>query len=114
MPKCPVCKSSRIRRGYRPTPVWSKIILRFNLLCENCNWEFRDFALAWKLPAKSIRHSKKRYGEKNTVAGGLPNNSDESPEANVARLNGGEAVRADEKKIRHKKRKVKIKLSSQG
>ena len=58
--KCPVCKSSRIRRGYRPTPIWSKLMLRFNLLCDNCNWEFAGFALPWKIPSKTVRGSKNR------------------------------------------------------
>ena len=43
--RCPVCKSKRIRRGYRVTPFWQKIVFVYNLLCDNCNWEFRGFAV---------------------------------------------------------------------
>ena len=56
--KCPVCKSSRIRRGYRSTPFWSKVIFLFNLLCDNCNWEFAGFALPWTIPSKTTKRSK--------------------------------------------------------
>jgi hypothetical protein len=43
--KCPRCGSSRIRRGYRPTPWWSAVVGRYNLLCNSCNWEFVGFAI---------------------------------------------------------------------
>jgi hypothetical protein len=43
--KCPKCRSSRIRRGYRPTPMWSKFIFRYHLLCDRCNLEFKGFAV---------------------------------------------------------------------
>jgi hypothetical protein len=42
---CPKCQSQRIRRGYKPTGFFSKLIFRFNLLCDNCNWQFVGFAL---------------------------------------------------------------------
>lgn len=42
--KCPKCRSTRVRRGYRPTPIWLKVIFRYNLLCDSCNLEFRGFA----------------------------------------------------------------------
>lgn len=54
---CPRCHSKRIRRGYRPTPLWSKILFRYNLLCDGCNWEFRGFAVPGTVSAKP---SKKR------------------------------------------------------
>lgn len=57
---CPRCHSQRIRRGYRPTPVWSKFLFRFNLLCDGCNWEFKGFAVPGTVSAKS---SKKRKPE---------------------------------------------------
>lgn len=46
--KCPKCNSGRIRRGYRPTSVFSKLIFRYNLLCDTCNWEFTGFAIPIK------------------------------------------------------------------
>lgn len=55
---CPRCQSKRIRRGYRPTPLWSKILFRYNLLCDGCNWEFRGFAVPGTVSAKPPRRRK--------------------------------------------------------
>ncbi len=49
---CPKCSSNRIRRGYRPTPFWSKVLFRYNLLCDGCNWEFKGFAVPGTVSAK--------------------------------------------------------------
>lgn len=81
--RCPKCHSNRIRRGYRPTPIWSKLIFRYNLLCDSCNWEFTGFAVPGTVSAKPPKKHKKRShrsdsmiepdgakdnGEKNRVA----------------------------------------------
>lgn len=58
--RCPKCRSNRIRRGYRPTPIWSKILFRFNLLCDGCNWEFAGFAVPGTVESKPNRKTKKR------------------------------------------------------
>jgi hypothetical protein len=58
--KCPKCLSSRVRRGYRPTPLWSKVLFRYNLLCDNCNWEFRGFAVPGTVSAKPTKNPKKK------------------------------------------------------
>lgn len=58
--RCPACDSSRIRRGYRPTRFWSKLMLRYNLLCDNCNWEFVGFALPGFISTKQTKSSKER------------------------------------------------------
>lgn len=58
--RCPRCGSSRIRRGYRPTPIWSKILFRFNLLCDGCNWEFKGFAVPGTVSSKPNRRKKIR------------------------------------------------------
>jgi ribosomal protein L37AE/L43A len=58
--RCPKCHSSRIRRGYRPTPIWSKMIFRYNLLCDGCNWEFTGFAVPGTVEKKTNRKTKKR------------------------------------------------------
>lgn len=58
--KCPKCNSSRIRAGYRPTPLWSLLFFRFNLLCDNCNWEFRGFAVPGTVSSKSKRSNKRQ------------------------------------------------------
>jgi hypothetical protein len=56
---CPKCLSSRVRRGYRPTPFWAKILFRYNLLCDNCNWEFRGWAVPGTVSAKPTKKPKK-------------------------------------------------------
>jgi predicted nucleic-acid-binding Zn-ribbon protein len=53
--RCPKCGSKRIRRGYRPTPFWLKIIFRYHLLCDNCNWEFKGFAVPGTVSSKPTR-----------------------------------------------------------
>lgn len=58
--KCPKCLSSRVRRGYRPTSFWSKILFRYNLLCDNCNWEFTGFAVPGTVSAKPTKSPKKK------------------------------------------------------
>lgn len=58
--RCPRCGSSRIRRGYRPTPIWSKVLFCFNLLCDGCNWEFKGFAVPGTVSSKPNRRKKKR------------------------------------------------------
>jgi hypothetical protein len=58
--KCPKCLSSRIRRGYRPTPWWSKVLFRYNLLCDNCNWEFTGFAVPGTVSSKPTKNPKKK------------------------------------------------------
>ena len=57
--RCPRCHSSRIRSGYRPTPIWSKIMFRYNLLCDGCNWEFKGFAVPGTVSSKPSKKRKK-------------------------------------------------------
>jgi len=56
---CPRCASPRVRRGYRPTPLWSKFIFRYHLLCDNCNWEFAGFAVPGTVSSKPTKKRKK-------------------------------------------------------
>ena len=63
--KCPRCYSNRIRRGYRPTSLLSKIVFRYNLLCDNCNWEFKGFAVPGTVSTKPTRKRKKTDADKN-------------------------------------------------
>ena len=62
--KCPRCNSKRIRRGYRPTSFFSKILFRYNLLCDNCNWEFKGFAVPGTVTYKPTRKQKKQDSTK--------------------------------------------------
>lgn len=57
--RCPRCGSKRIRRGYRPTPIWLKILFRYNLLCDSCNWEFTGFAVPGTVSTKSAKKQKR-------------------------------------------------------
>ena len=68
--RCPKCHSNRVRRGYRPTPLWSKFLFRYNLLCDNCNWEFTGFAVPGTVSAKPTKSPKKKHTSR------LPENSD--------------------------------------
>lgn len=58
--RCPKCNSSRIRAGYRPTPLWSKLFFRYNLLCDSCNWQFSGFAVPGTVSSKSKSSRKKQ------------------------------------------------------
>jgi hypothetical protein len=49
-----------VRRGYRPTPIWSKIFFRYNLLCDKCNLEFKGFAVPFTVNTKGNGIKRKR------------------------------------------------------
>lgn len=57
--KCPRCKSKKVRLGYRPTRWWSRLFARYNLLCDNCNWEFTGFAVPGTTYSGRRRRSRK-------------------------------------------------------
>ena len=61
---CPKCRSSRIRRGYRPTSILSKLVFRYHLLCDACNWEFKGFAVPGTVDNKPRRRPNSEAGEK--------------------------------------------------
>lgn len=63
---CPRCKSDRIRSGYRPTSFFQKLMFRYNLLCDNCNWEFIGFAIPGTVSSKSKRRKKISEGHHGT------------------------------------------------
>jgi len=54
--RCPKCKSSRIRRGYKPTPLLLRMFGIYNLLCNHCNLLFKGFAVPGTVP----KHSKRK------------------------------------------------------
>lgn len=62
-PRCPKCNSTRIRRGYKPTPLLMRIFGIYNLLCDHCNLLFRGFAIPGTVP----KHSGKK--KRQQVAG---------------------------------------------
>lgn len=79
--KCPKCLSKRVRRGYRPTPLWSKVLFRYNLLCDSCNWEFVGFAVPGTVSAKPTKSPKKKITNKSIETLEIPdsNSSASSP-----------------------------------
>ena len=58
MAKCPACRSDRVYKGYRPAPLFLRLLRFHNCLCENCNLQFRGFSI---LPLRS----RSRKGKKN-------------------------------------------------
>ena len=97
--RCPKCNSWRIRSGYRPTPLWSKLLFRFNLLCNNCNWEFRGFAIPGTVSSTPKRSKKKQQSE--------PAATDKKENAEAVEKN--ENSMSVSKRVKIKKR-VKIRL----
>lgn len=51
--RCPKCKGDRIRQGYKPTPFLLKMVFIQNLLCNDCNWEFKGFAIPGTVSKKT-------------------------------------------------------------
>jgi hypothetical protein len=89
--KCPRCGSGRIRRGYRPSSVLLKLFGRYNLLCDECNWEFTGFAIPGTVSAKPTKKRKK------------PNEKpDQENEEVHLETNASESTRRVKKKIKVK------------
>ncbi len=43
--RCPKCGSSRVQRGFNDPPLPLRLIGIYDLLCNNCDFEFKGFAL---------------------------------------------------------------------
>ncbi len=61
--RCPKCRSSRIRKGYKPTPLLYRVVGIHHLLCNHCNLLFTGFAVPWTL------ESPKKKGRDQKIAG---------------------------------------------
>lgn len=61
--RCPKCRSSRIRRGYKPTPLLMRMVGIYNLLCDHCNLLFTGFAVPGTVPKHGSRRKKQRKSE---------------------------------------------------
>lgn len=48
-PRCPRCKSRRIQHGFNDAPLGLRLVGIRELLCNNCNLEFKGFALPGSL-----------------------------------------------------------------
>ena len=59
--KCPKCRSSRIRKGYKPTPLLFRLVGIHYLLCNHCNLLFTGFAVPGTV-GKPSRKSGSRGG----------------------------------------------------
>lgn len=59
-PKCPKCGSSRVRRGYKRTPLVMRLFGIYHLLCDHCNLLFTGFVVPGTLQRrkKHRRHKK--------------------------------------------------------
>ncbi|PYS49533.1 MAG: hypothetical protein DMF68_09690 [Acidobacteria bacterium] len=53
--RCPKCKSSRIRRGYKHTPLLLRMFGIYDLLCDHCNLLFRGFAVPGTVGKRSSK-----------------------------------------------------------
>ena len=58
--RCPKCRSTRVRRGYRDTPLLLRAIGIYSLLCDNCNLLFTGFAVPGTVPARGSRRRRTR------------------------------------------------------
>jgi hypothetical protein len=59
-PKCPQCGSTRIRKGYKRTPLPMRLVGIYHLLCDHCNLLFTGFVVPGTLQRrrKHRRHKK--------------------------------------------------------
>ena len=112
--RCPRCASGRVRRGYRPTPVWSKILFRYYLLCDNCNWEFKGFAIPGTVSTKPTKRQKKTNSAEHYHRSVEPNSPEPGEDEVVPAVeeNVEESNVADDaqKPTNTKKKRVKVKF----
>jgi hypothetical protein len=59
--RCPKCRSSRIRKGYKPTPLILRLVGIHYLLCNHCNLLFTGFAVPGTASRMSKRARKKAH-----------------------------------------------------
>jgi ribosomal protein L37AE/L43A len=114
---CPKCGSDRVRRGYLPTSIFSKIFFRYNLLCDNCNWEFKGFALPGTVSSKPTRNPNKRRNENAVQAAGvenLKNYSDSNQMTGADQFEDSSSQTAneptDEQTSQRVRKKIKVRL----
>lgn len=69
--RCPKCRSSRIRKGYKPTPFLFRLVGIHYLLCNHCNLLFTGFAVPW-----TVGKPGKKGPDKGSSAGVKPHSTD--------------------------------------
>ena len=57
--KCLKCRSSKIRKGYKPTPLILRLVGIHHLLCNHCNLLFTGFAVPGTVNRTSNKHRHK-------------------------------------------------------
>lgn len=75
--KCPKCRSSRIRKGYKPTPLLFRLVGIHYLLCNHCNLLFTGFAVPGTVG---------RSSHKGSLRGGADGIKPQSPDAPGPRI----------------------------
>lgn len=75
--KCPKCRSSRIRKGYKPTPLLFRLVGIHYLLCNHCNLLFTGFAVPGTVG---------RSGRKNPARGESDGNQSNTPDSPNQRI----------------------------
>jgi hypothetical protein len=58
--RCPKCRSSRIRKGYKPTPLLFRLVGIHHLLCNHCNLLFTGFAVPGTLGSPNKKAAKRK------------------------------------------------------
>lgn len=110
---CPKCGSNRVRRGYLPTSIFSKIFFRYNLLCDNCNWEFKGFALPFTVSSKPTRNPNKRRNENIVRAADVENTENHNASNEMPGDMGGDnfsSEAADEQSSGNSSQRVRKKV----
>ncbi len=67
--RCPKCRSSRIRKGYKPTPLILRVVGIHYLLCNHCNLLFTGFAVPGTVNRSGKKSHKKARVEQEQTAG---------------------------------------------
>jgi hypothetical protein len=73
--RCPKCRSTRVKRGYKDTPLILRLIGVYGLLCDNCNLLFTGFAVPGTVPQRGARRRKQQALED------MPDKLDRAPRA---------------------------------
>lgn len=79
--KCPKCRSSRIRKGYKPTPLLFRLVGIHYLLCNHCNLLFTGFAVPGTVGKSSHKGPPLRNG-----ADGIKPQSPDAPGPRIKRV----------------------------
>lgn len=75
--RCPKCRSSRIRKGYKPTPLILRVVGIHHLLCNHCNLLFTGFVVPGTMNRASNRgRTKARAPQKRRGIAGLSRAND--------------------------------------